>query len=277
MNMQGSREEHFEFIRRMVREESGIVLEPERIYLMESRLRPLMSRAGLVYLHELVRRLKDADGDDWRRAVVEAMATNETSFFRDADLFDMLRRVVIPKLREVRGQFRRLRIWSGACAGGQEPYSMAIYLYEHFPELAEWDLRILASDISTRDLEYAGEGRYTDAELDRGMPLHLRLRHFEPCDGGGLISREIRRRVEFSHVNLTDEWPVMPRMDLILLRNVLIYFDAGTRRAILHRTQELLHPQGFLVLGNGESALTDVKTFRRVAFGSTACFTMKES
>lgn len=254
----------FAFVCRLVRDRSAIVLEAGKEYLVETRLSPVARRYKLGSVGELIARLRGPVEDELRTRVVEAMATTETSFFRDVAPFETLRAVVLPELLRARERERRLSVWSAACSTGQEPYSLAVLLRDHFPELATWQVSVLATDLSSEVLAKARAGRYTQLEANRGLPAAALVRHFRQVGAEWQLSDEVRRSVEFRELNLVRPWPPLPRMDLVLLRNVMIYFDVETKKSILSRVARLLNPDGYLVLGAAETTLNLDDSFRRV-------------
>jgi chemotaxis protein methyltransferase CheR len=261
----------FDFISALVREHAAIVLEPGKEYLVQSRLQPLAQELGLRDIGALVSRLKRGE-PVLAMKVVEAMATHETSFFRDMHPFDVLRDVVLPELIEARAPQRSLRIWSAAASTGQEAYSIAITLREHFAELANWNVSILATDLSSAVLERAREGRYSQIEVNRGLPAPMLLRYFDR-DGAGWRARpEIRQMVEFRALNLVRPWPVLGRVDLIFLRNVLIYFDVPTKCAVLANVRKVMATDGYLFLGSAETTLQYDDAFERVRTPRAAAY-----
>jgi chemotaxis protein methyltransferase CheR len=254
----------FEFVCRLVRDRSAIVLEPGKEYLVEGRLTPVARQLGLDTVAGLVGRLRAAPDNGLAARVVEAMATTETSFFRDHHPFATLRTAVLPELIRLRAGERRLDVWCAACSTGQEPYSIALLLREHFPNLAGWRVSILATDLSGEALGRGREGRYTQLEVNRGLPAALLARYFRQYGTSWEMSENIRRMVEFRELNLARPWPYLPRMDLVFLRNVMIYFDAETKRSILGRVARLLRPGGYLLLGGAETTLNLDDSFHRV-------------
>jgi chemotaxis protein methyltransferase CheR len=258
-------EQDFDYIRALVREHSAIVLEPGKEYLVDTRLTPLVRQLKLGSISELVQRLRAPGANGLCTRVVEAMVTTETSFFRDLHPYESLRRSVLPELIARRRGERRLAIWSAACSTGQEPYSVAILLREHFPELAGWDVRLLATDLSAEVLGRAREGRFNQIEVNRGLPAAVLVKYFTQHHGQTWqLSEAIRGMVEFRELNLARPWPPLPAMDLILLRNVMIYFDVPTRKTVLSRAGALLRPEGYLLLGSAETTLNLDDSFRRV-------------
>jgi chemotaxis protein methyltransferase CheR len=258
------REQDFQFVRRFLQERSAIVLEPGKQYLVEARLTPLVKQLNLRSLDELIDRLRSGPANGLHTQVVEAMVTTETSFFRDAAPFESLRKVVLPDLIQRRRLDRRLNVWCAACSSGQEPYSVALILREHFPQLREWKVTLLTSDISREMLGRAREGKYNQFEANRGLPASLLVKYFRQHGTSWQISEEIRRMVEFEEINLARSWPPLPRMDLILLRNVMIYFDVETKKSILRQVAQVLRPDGYLLLGGSETTFNLVDSFQRL-------------
>ncbi len=256
--------EDFNFICRLVQERSGIVLEPGKEYLVETRLTPLVRQLQLNSIGELIGQLRSCPANGVPAQIVEAMVTTETLFFRDHLAFESLRKVVIPELMQRRHKERRLGIWCAACASGQEPYSVALLLREHFPELAGWEVSLLATDLSQEMLTRAREGRYNQIEVNRGLPVTLLVKHFQQQGNMWQLNADVRSRVEFREINLARPWPFLPSMDLVLLRNVMIYFDVETKKAILGRVARLLRSDGYLLLGSAETTLFLDDSYRRV-------------
>jgi chemotaxis protein methyltransferase CheR len=190
--------------------------------------------------------------------------TTEPLFFRDHHPFEALRQTVIPDLISRRQAERRLSIWCAASASGQEPYSLAILFREHFPELAGWKISLLASDVSREMLARAREGRYNQIEVNRGLPAALLVKYFEQHGTQWHIKPAIRSMVEFREINLAQAWPTLARMDLVLIRNVMIYFEVETKKTILGRLAGLLRPDGYLLLGGAETTFNLDDSYRRV-------------
>lgn len=245
----------FDIISTMVKERSAIVLEPGKEYLVESRLVPVAQAHGLRDLHALAAAMKTAPNGPLVTDVIDAMTTNETSFFRDIRPFEALRTSIIPELVKVRAAERSITIWCGACSTGQEPYSVAMTLAEHFPELGNWQVRIIGTDLSATVVKQASRGVYTQLQVNRGVPAPLLVKYFERSGMEWHIKPEIKRRVEFRTANLVAQWPSMPTVDLVLMRNVLIYFDNAAREQILRRTHGVMAPHGHLLLGSTESTI----------------------
>ena len=254
----------FDYVRKLVLERSALVLEPGKEYLVESRLNMLASREGFSSLHHLIQGLHLDRSGLLTCKVVEAMMTHETTFFRDVRPFETLRRVVVPALMVRRASERSLNIWCAGCSTGQEIYSIAMLLLEHFPVLAGWTVYLMGSDISKRAIDRAHAGRYTQLEVNRGLPANLLVKYFQKARGEWQVNGNLRRMAIFQEINLAGPWPRLPPMDVIFLRNVLIYFDAETRRNLLGRAHRLLNPDGYLFLGGSETTAGADDKFERL-------------
>jgi chemotaxis protein methyltransferase CheR len=267
----------FEYVRAALREGSAHSLEDDKVYLVETRLLPMARRHGFDSVEGLVLRLRSRRNDKLLRELVEAMTINETFFFRDGHPFEALRQTVLPELVRRRAEVRCLNIWSAACSSGQEPYSMAILLRQHFPALSGWNIRLIASDLSGTMLERARRGRYSELETCRGLPPELLAAYFQKQEVGWQIRDDMRRMVEFLSINLSGAWPALPPLDLVLLRNVLIYFDLPTKRRILDRVRRVLQPDGYLLLGGAETTHNLDDGFIPVSFGPVSFFRLHSS
>ncbi|MDY6937257.1 MAG: protein-glutamate O-methyltransferase CheR [Cyanobacteriota bacterium] len=190
----------------------------------------------------------------------------ETSFFRDSDFFNALKSSIFPELMRLRRLDRQLNIWSAACSSGQEPYSLALVLHARFPLLTNWELQLTASDRSWEMLAKADRGSYSQAEVTRRLPPELLKRYFYRQGDRWQIDESIRSMVQFRYLNLLDPWPTLPPMDLVVMRNVLIYFDKPTRRQILTRVRQVLKPDGYLFLGSTETPFGVDSAFELVRF-----------
>lgn len=262
----------FDFLRGLVRERSAIVLDPGKEYLVDSRLVPLLREGGYPSAVELCQALRAGPRGELARRVVEAMTTNETSFFRDAHPFDALRGRLLPELLAARAAERTLRFWSTACSSGQEAYSLAMLLAEDFPELGEWDVSILATDISRDMVERTGHAVYGQLEMNRGLPAPLLLKYFQRSGTRWHLTPALRRLVQARELNLAAPWPPLPRFDVILLRNVLIYFDLDTKRSILRRARQALRTDGYLFLGSAETTVMVDESWERVTCGASVVY-----
>lgn len=259
------------FVRDLVRRRSAVVLESDKDYLVETRLEDLARRQGVASAKDLVRQVRAQPGGDLERQAVEVLLTSETSFFRDFHPFECLRLEVLPELIRRRASERALRVWCAACASGQEPYSVAMLLREDFPQVLGWDLQILASDLSAELLDRARQGVYRQLEVNRGLPARFLVKYFRQRGGEWLLADEVRRMVEFRQHNLAADWP-LPAMDVILLRNVLIYFDVATKQAVLAKVRRVLRPDGCLLLGGAETTLNLDPAFARVPCGRSSYY-----
>ncbi len=243
----------FAFIAAFLKERSGLIITSDKIYLLETRLTPILREYGLASLSTLTEALRQPGSHAMKDKVVDAMTTNETSFFRDSHPFDNLRKSIIPGLIERRATSRSLRIWSAACSTGQEPYSLAMLLKDHFPILGGWKVEIVATDISPSVLERAREGVYSTFEVQRGMPIQMLIRHFDQVDQQWKIKHELRQAITFRPANLLEDISALGTFDIVLCRNVLIYFDQPTKTRILNAIARRTAPDGALLLGGAES------------------------
>jgi chemotaxis protein methyltransferase CheR len=262
----------FEYVRQLVHDSSAIALEPNKGYLVESRLLPLARQKGLPSVRELVAQLKSGPFGALHRQVVEAMTTNETSFFRDLHPFEALQKAVLPPLLTARSARKTLTIWSAACSSGQEPYTIAILLRERFPQLTDWNVQIIGSDLSQQILDRAACGNYSQHEVNRGLPASLLVKYFQKSELHWQIKPEIRKMVRFLRINLIEDWPALPVIDVIFLRNVLIYFTPDTKRLILQRVARQMAADGALFLGGAETTLGIDTDWERVNHGKTATY-----
>lgn len=263
----------FHFLSQFVREKSAIVLEPGKAYLLESRLMPIVRQNGLETLPDLVSQLKRPGSRDLAQQVIDAMTTNETSFFRDIHPFEALKSHVLPSLLQSRAAERTLNIWSNACSSGQEVYSIAMLLRENFPQLSGWKVRLIASDLSSSILKKAQLGIFNQTEVNRGLPMQLLLKYFTKDGLNWQIKEDIRQSIEFLPVNLVDRWPLtLPSMDIVFLRNVLIYFDPATKSSVLQNAKRLMRPDGYLFLGGAETTMNLDVPFNRETIGKATCY-----
>jgi chemotaxis protein methyltransferase CheR len=245
----------FALIARLLKERSGLVVTAEKSYLLENRLLPVAVRHGHGSVAGMATALRRGADAALVRDVIEAMTTNESFFFRDTKPFEQFRTIILPELLRARAATRRLRIWSAACAAGQEPYSLAMLLADEAERLAGWQVTLLASDISGEMVARAQAGSYSQFEVGRGLPLKYLVRYFDPDNERWLLKPELRRTVQFRTINLLDDLGALGRFDAIFCRNVLIYFDGPTKGAILERLAAMLPPDGFLCLGGAETTL----------------------
>jgi chemotaxis protein methyltransferase CheR len=241
------------FVATLARAKAGLLLGPERAFFVESRLATLARREDEASVESLVARLRAGPEEPLARAAVEALATPETSFFRDRAPFDHLRDEVLPELAATRPD-GRVRIWCAGCSTGQEPYSLAMMAEENASELPGLKLDILATDLSARALEKAQSGLYTQFEVQRGLPIRLLIRYFDNLGDNWQVTPRLRQAVRWGRLNLMNDFAKLGRFDIILCRNVLSYFDAAPRQQVLRRLAGSLADDGCLLLGSGEAA-----------------------
>jgi chemotaxis protein methyltransferase CheR len=249
----------FDYLRKLLRERSGLVLSAEKQYLAESRLVPVARRHNIATLGDLVGKLKTAEQSPLATDVIEAMTTNETFFFRDRLPFDHFRDTVLPALITARAREKRIRIWCTAASTGQEPYSLAMILREFGARLAGLRVDIVATDISAEVLTRAKAGIYSQFEVQRGLPIQLLVKFFAQVGENWQIAPEIRAMVQFRPLNLLKDFSTLGTFDMIFSRNVLIYFDQDTKIGVLNRLARQMPEDGFLALGAAETVvgLTD--------------------
>ncbi len=265
-----------DYVREMVRTHSGIVLEVEKAYLVHSRLDPLAKREEFASLSEMVQKLQNTPYGGLHKNVVEAMTTNETSFFRDLSPFQALREQLLPEIISRKGTSRRLNIWCGASLSGQEPYSIMFTILEHFPELKDWVIQFIATDLSEEMLAKCRTGKYNQLEVNRGLPVTCLTKFFSKNGIGWEVQEDIRRRIEFKSMNLIGSWLSFPPIDIVFLRNVMIYFDMDTKKQILTKIRKILDPNGYLFLGGSEATINLDDQYERVAISGTSCYRVKK-
>jgi chemotaxis protein methyltransferase CheR len=254
----------YDFLRKCLKQRSGLVLSADKQYLVESRLLPVARKAGHASLGDLVETLRRGGNEPLMAAVVEAMATNETFFFRDRIPFEHFRSIVMPALLAARRHARTIRIWCAAASTGQEPYSLAMCLKDMAPELAGWRIEMLATDMCADVLEKARSGLYSQFEVQRGLPIQLLIRHFAQVGELWQIAPELRAMAKFRQLNLLADFSQLGVFDLIFCRNVLIYFDQQTKIDVLDRLARVTAGDGFLVLGAAETVVGLTDSFKIV-------------
>jgi len=254
----------YEFLRKYLKERSGLVLSADKQYLVESRLLPVARSAGFANLGDLVRALMIGNAEALARAVVEAMMTHESFFFRDKLPFDHFRQTVMPALIAARSSIRTIRIWCAAASTGQEPYSLAMCLREMEQKIAGWRIELLATDLGNDVLEKARQGLYSQFEVQRGLPIQLLIKHFTQVGELWQIAPDIRSMVKYQQLNLLADFARLGRFDLILCRNVLIYFDTETKISVLNRLARSTASDGYLMLGAAETVIGLTNSFKVV-------------
>lgn len=249
------RPEDFEFLAGLLKQRSGIALTPDKQYLLETRLQPILSSLDCKAIPDLIQKLRiDSKNDALIREVIEAMTTNESMFFRDIKPFEQLKKTIFPELKKKGGH---IKIWSAACSNGQEPYSIAISILDEKNNLAGMTFDILATDLDTKVIKKAQEGLYTQFEVQRGLPITSLLANFsQEANNNWRIKEHVKKMVKFRQFNLLDSFLLLGKFDVIMCRNVLIYFDDPTKREILKKLSQALNPDGYLFLGSAETIIS---------------------
>ena len=262
----------FEYLVSLISERTGNVNRPSQDYLLESRLTKLIRELNFDSIESLLAELRRLENEPLRDRVADEMTINETSFFRDPIVFDTLREEILPALIESRQASRRLDIWCAASSSGQEPYSIAILLKEHFPDLDDWNVRLLCTDYSQRMVERTREGRYSQFEVNRGLPARLLATYFDRQGLDWVARDELQRMMDCRVCNLTQPWREIPQVDLVMMRNVLIYFDKPTKEQVLRQTRKVIRADGFLFLGGGETLINLDVPFQSESFSKTPVY-----
>ena len=253
----------FDWVRELVYREAAIVLEPGKEYLVEARLTPLARAAGKPTVTAYVDGLRASRDPREKAKVVDALTTNETSWFRDGSPFRAIADTIVPEVLASGRPDRVLRIWSAASSSGQEAYTVAMSIQDKV-RAAGWRLEMLGTDISEEMLTRARAGRYSQLEVNRGLPAPLLVKYFTRKGTEWEVAPELKANIKFQRLNLAAPFPPMPQFDIVLLRNVLIYFDTATKRSILRRVAATLRPNGCLLLGGAETTLGVDDAWERV-------------
>jgi len=271
-------EADFTFISDFARRSAAIVLETGKEYLVESRLAPIAREVSGGSLDARIASIRGSSpGSALRARTLDALTTNETSFFRDFHPYVALQESILPQLIARRGQDKTLTIWSAACSSGQEPYTLAMIIREHFPALAHWSVRILATDLSPTVLAHARAGVYSQFDVNRGLPAKYLSRNFEKSDAGWTVAPTLRELIDFRPRNLIESWPAREEFDLVLMRNVLIYFDTESRRQVLRNVRARMRPGGVLLLSTAETTVQLDPAWSVVRHDKTSVFTVDDS
>jgi chemotaxis protein methyltransferase CheR len=255
----------FDYLRKLLRERSGLVLAAEKQYLAESRLLPVARRNGMTTIDELVDLMKSKASVSLTTQVVEAMTTNETFFFRDKLPFDHFRDTIMPALIAARAREKRIRIWCTAASTGQEPYSLAMLLKGMGAAISGYRIDIVATDLSSEILEKAKTGIYTQFEVQRGLAVQLLVKYFDQIGETWQLAPELRSMVQFRPINLLNDFSPLGTFDVVFCRNVLIYFDQDTKTVVLDRIARQMHDDGYLVLGAAETVIGLTGAFKPLA------------
>jgi chemotaxis protein methyltransferase CheR len=252
----------FELLANLLKLNSGLVLTPDKAYLLESRLMPVARKHQIPTMEALADKVRGRPDDTLLRDITEAMTTNESSFFRDSKPFDQLKDVLLPRMLQSRSSRKQLRIWCAAASSGQEPYSISMILKEAAAQLAGWRIEIIGTDLSNPILERAKEGIYTQFEVQRGLPITLLVKYFKQEGDKWRISDEIRRMVTYKRLNLLQPFNDLGQFDIVFCRNVLIYFDQPTKAKVLEAISKQMPNDGVLLLGGAETVLGVTDRFR---------------
>ena len=248
------RSDDFQFLSNLLKQQSGVVVGEDKVYLLESRLSPLARKFNLASIEEICAKMRAGDSKI-SEAVVESMTTNESSFFRDTKPFDQFRQVILPMLLQQNAAKKSFRIWSAASSSGQEAYSLAMVLNENAAKLAGWHIEIVGTDLSKEMVDRATEGYYTQFEVQRGLPITMLVKYFKQDGDRWKISDQLKTMVKYKVYNLLHDLAPLGMFDVIFCRNVLIYFDAPTKTRVLDAMQRLLPSHGILMLGGAETVL----------------------
>ena len=251
----------YEYLRKFLKDHSGLDLSADKQYLIESRLLPLARKIGLSGISELVQKMMGGSAA-FNVQVVEAMTTNETFFFRDRIPFEHFRQLIMPQMLRSRANRKTIRIWCAAGSTGQEPYSLAMSLKEMGAALGGWRIEIVATDLSQEVLEKSKAGLYSQFEVQRGLPIQLLVKYFKQVGERWQINPDIRAMVQHRQLNLLHDFSQLGVFDLIFCRNVLIYFDQETKTNIFNRLAKAVEPDGFLVLGAAETVIGLTTVFK---------------
>ena len=261
-----------DYLRDLVARHSGNVIAPRQVYLLEQRLAPVAQDIGLEDVGALVAELRRSSDAGLSTQVAEAVTVNETSFFRDMHLFETLGKSILPELILKNSARKEIRIWSAACSSGQEPLSIAMVIRESFPHFSDWKFQIVATDLSKEMIQKARVAEFSQMEINRGLPMKQLVRFFHRNGETWQAKDELRNIIEHRHLNLTHEWPFMGQFDIILIRNVLIYFDQQTKAGILSRIHRALRPDGYLFIGAAETTIGLGVPFKRQEINGTVSY-----
>ncbi len=267
-------QQEFLYIQELLLKETGVSIDRSKEYLLEGRLDHIKSEQKLTTINQLLQKIKsDPIGNaDLKKLVLEALLTHETFFFRDNHPFESFKQVILPNIMKAKKDSRVINIWNAACSTGQEPYSLAIYIKEHFPELRSWTVNIWATDLSDQILDKAKLGLFRDIEISRGLPEELLKRYFIKEGKNWALNQEIKKMIKFEKLNLLHPFPHMPKQDIIFMRNVLIYFDEETKKEIFSKVENVLADTGYYILGSTETPINLTKAFKAETVIKTICY-----
>ena len=256
------RPDEFQYLAQMLKQRSGLALGDDKTYLIESRLLPIARSQNLQDISQLCNLVKTKPTEALLTEIIEAMTTNESSFFRDIKPYEQLRNIVFPHVMKHQKN-KHMRIWSAACSTGQEPYSTAICIQEDMAKMPGWQFEILATDLAHKVVDKAAHGIYSQFEVQRGLPIHMLVKYFiSRPDTTWQVKDIIRTMVQFRAQNLLDDYSTIGKCDIIFVRNVLIYFDDATKAQITEKMLRALNPHGVLILGSTESLVDPNNRFQ---------------
>jgi len=258
----------FQFITSLIKDRSGLVVPPEKMYLLETRLLPVAHRHNCKTIEDLIELYRARREEHLAVEISEAMNTHESLFFRDEQPFNFFQSQLLPELMKRRADKKKFRIWCAACSSGQEPYSLAMILDEISAQLNGWQAEIVATDISHSVLKRAAEGVYSQFEVQRGLPVQMLVKHFTQEGDYWRLTPRIRERVKFQHFNLLGDAKPLGQFDVVFCRNVLIYFDVATKAQVMDGIANVLADDGVLLLGSAESTIGITEHFWPVQAGS---------
>ncbi len=262
--------DNYAYLQREIYKDSGIVLDADKHYLLESRLMPIVRSEGMASLDELCARVRSQVSPKLRQEVVEAMTTNETLFFRDVSPFDALRTQILPEIKAQRLQQRKVSFWSAAASSGQEAYSLAILLLEM--GFGDWQIEIVGTDLSEHILERARIAKYMQIEVNRGLPAPYLVKYFQREGLDWRLKEQVRKMVRFRRFDLRQNMQGLGLFDVVMCRNVLIYFDVDTKKKILGEVRRVMQPGGYLLLGGAETTVNLDDNFRRTPIGQAVFY-----
>lgn len=261
-----------DFLKKLVAEQSGNIVNDRQAYLLEQRLGPIAKSRGINGSAELVAEVRRTRDPALTKKISESITVNETSFFRDIHPFEAMKSTILPDLIKARRSTRKLNIWCAACSSGQEPYSIAMTIRENFPELENWNIKILATDISEEMLSKARGGNFSQLEVNRGIPARTLIQNFDRQGTAWIAKPKLRSLIDCRRLNLSKAWPFLGEFDIIFIRNVLIYFDQKSKEDILNRAGKLLKKDGYLFLGSSETTIGTSIPFKRNQIDDTICY-----
>ncbi|MBT6095301.1 MAG: protein-glutamate O-methyltransferase CheR [Rhodospirillaceae bacterium] len=256
--------ENFQYMATLAKERSGLVLKEDKVYLLDSRLMPLARRKNIETLDEFVEAIRRNNDFNEQTEVVEALTTNETLFFRDTKPFDIFREQVMPTIFQTRTANKKFRIWSAASSSGQEPYSLVMLLDQMGSQLAGWQYEIVGTDLSMEILQKAQDALYTQFEVQRGLPVEMMVKYFEPEGPKWRFKQAYREKVKFQKANLLENQSALGKFDIVFCRNVLIYFEKETKGRVLDMIANMMPADGKLFLGGAETVLGLTDKFEAV-------------